>query len=190
VSSTVPAGHVQAANDFLVPNGTFFFELICFLVVLYILGKKIIPRISTAIEARQETIRQQFADAESAKARLEAAEKEYTEALAETRRDASRLREQAQAERAEIVEEARTEARTQVEEMLAAAEERMATDRQQAIMSLRNEVGELAMTLSERIVHDSLNRDSRQRKLVEDFIAGVGASSETSDLSPAGQDKA
>jgi hypothetical protein len=31
------------------------------------------------------------------------------------------------------------------------------------------------MTLSERIVHDSLHRDARQRKLVEDFIAGVGA---------------
>jgi F-type H+-transporting ATPase subunit b len=184
----VAAGHVQAANDFLVPNGTFFFELICFLVVLYILGKKIIPPISTAIEKRQQTIRQQFEDAEAAKTRLEAAEKEYAEALAETRRDASRLREQAQAERAEIVEEARTEARAQVEEMLAAADERLTTERQQAILSLRNEIGELAMTLSERIVHDSLRRDARQRKLVEDFIAGVGASSETSDLSTAGQD--
>jgi hypothetical protein len=40
------------------------------------------------------------------------------------------------------------------------------------------------MTLSERIVHDSLNRDSRQRKLVADFIAGVGASEEVT----AGQD--
>jgi hypothetical protein len=37
-------------------------------------------------------------------------------------------------------------------------------------------------------VHDSLRRDARQRKLVEDFIAGVGASNETSDLSTAGQD--
>jgi F-type H+-transporting ATPase subunit b len=183
---------VEAAktNNFLIPNGTFFFEWIVFILVLIFLGRKVIPRISSMIETRQETIRQQFADAESAKARLEAAEKEYTEALAETRRDASRLREQAQAERAEIVEEARAEARTQVQEMLAAAEERMATERQQAILSLRNEIGELAMTLSERIVHDSLNRDSRQRKLVEDFIAGVGASSETSDLSAAGQDRA
>jgi F-type H+-transporting ATPase subunit b len=175
-------------NDFLLPNGTFFFEWLVFILVVIFIARKIIPRISEMLEKRQETIRQQFADAESAKQRLEAAEKEYTEALAETRRDASRLREQAQAERAEIVEEARNEARTQVEEMLAAAEERMATERQQAILSLRNEVGELAMTLSERIVHDSLKRDARQRKLVEDFIAGVGASTETSELSSAGQD--
>jgi F-type H+-transporting ATPase subunit b len=174
----VPAGHVEATSNFLIPNGTFFFELICFVAVLYILWKKALPPISAMIEKRQETIRQQFEDAESAKARLEAAEKEYAEALAETRRDASRLREQAQAERAEIVEEARTEAQARVDEMLAAAEERIATERQQTILSLRNEIGELAFSLSERIVHDSLRRDARQRKLVDDFIAGVGAGDE------------
>jgi F-type H+-transporting ATPase subunit b len=182
----VPAAQVEATNNFLIPNGTFFFELICFVAVLYILWKKALPPISAMIEKRQETIRKQFEDAESAKARLEAAEREYAEALAETRRDASRLREQAQADRAEIVEEARSEAQARVEEMLAAAEERIATERQQTILSLRNEIGELAMTLSERIVHDSLRRDARQRKLVDDFIAGVGANEEVS----AGQDSA
>jgi F-type H+-transporting ATPase subunit b len=165
-------------NNFLIPNGTFFFELICFLVVLYILGKVIIPRITAMVDQRAETIRKQFEDAESAKARLEAAEKEYAEALAENRREASRLREQAQAERADIVEEARSEAQARVDEMLAAAEERIEVERQQTILSLRNEIGELAMTLSERVVHDSLRRDARQRKLVEDFIAGVGAGEE------------
>jgi F-type H+-transporting ATPase subunit b len=188
----VPVSHVAAGtHNFLLPNGTFFFEWIIFILVVIFLARNKtigIPRITAMLEKRQQTIRQQFEDAESAKARLEAAEKEYSEALAETRRDASRLREQAQAERAEIVEEARTEARAQVEEMLAAADERLTTERQQAILSLRNEIGELAMTLSERIVHDSLRRDARQRKLVDDFIAGVGASSETSDLSTAGQD--
>ncbi len=182
----MPAGHVEATNNFLIPNGTFFFELICFVAILYILWKIPLPRINAMLEKRQETIRKQFEDAESAKARLEAAEREYAEALAETRRDASRLREQAQAERAEIVEEARSEAQARVEEMLAAAEDRIATERQQTILSLRNEIGELAFSLSERIVHDSLRRDARQRKLVDDFIAGVGANEEVS----AGQDSA
>lgn len=187
----VAGGHVEAANNFLIPNGTFFFEVICFLVVLYILAKHIVPRISAMIEQRQETIRQQFQDAESAKHRLEAAEKEYTEALAETRRDASRLREQAQQERAEIVEAARSEAQARVEEMLAAAQDRMVTERQQAILSLRHEIGELATTLAERIVHDSLRSDERQRKLVADFIAGVGATKESesgSGMATAGQE--
>jgi F-type H+-transporting ATPase subunit b len=162
-------------NNFLLPNGTFIFEWIVFILVLVFLARKVIPRITTMIDARQETIRKQFEDAEAAKERLVTAEKEYAEALAETRRDASRLREQAQAERAEIVEEARSEAQARVEEMLAAAADRVATERQQAILALRNEIGELATTLAERVVHDSLREDARQRKLVSDFIAGVGA---------------
>jgi F-type H+-transporting ATPase subunit b len=172
----VPAGHVTAAtNNFLIPNGTFFFEWIIFILVLIFLGKKVIPRITKMIDERQATISKQFEDAEAAKTRLEATEKEYTAALAETRREASRLREQAQAERADIVAEARGEAKAQVDEMLAAAQDRIETERQQTILALRSEIGELAMTLSERIVHDSLNRDARQRKLVADFIAGVDA---------------
>ncbi len=165
-------------NNFLIPNGTFIFEWLVFILVVIFLAKNQtigIPRIVKLIDARQATIRKQFEDAEAAKARLEAAELEYREALAETRRDASRLREQAQAERAEIVEEARSEAQARVEQMLANAEDRIAAERQHTILALRNEIGELAMTLSERIVHDSLRRDARQRKLVEDFIAGVGA---------------
>jgi F-type H+-transporting ATPase subunit b len=81
---TVLAG---GTNNFLIPNGTIFFELLLFLVVLWILAKKIVPRISEAIEQRQETIRKQFEDAKSAKQRLEAAEREYQTALAETRRE-------------------------------------------------------------------------------------------------------
>jgi F-type H+-transporting ATPase subunit b len=170
--------------NFLIPNGTFFFELICFLVILYIIGKYAIPAIAGKIDERQQIIARQFEEAEAARTRLEAAEKEYTEALAETRRDASRMREQAQAERADIVAEARTEAQAQVAEMLSAAEARLATERQQTILALRNEIGELAMTLSERIVHESLQQDARQRKLVSDFIAGVGAGDVVSE--PAG----
>src|SRR6202044_3118268 len=114
-------------------------------VILLIIWKKALPPIIKLLEERQAAIAKQFQDAEDAKARLEQAEKQYAEALAETRRDASRLREQAQAERAEIVEEARAEARTQVEELLANAADRIATERQQTILALRNEIGELAM---------------------------------------------
>jgi F-type H+-transporting ATPase subunit b len=171
-------------NNFLVPNGTFIFEWIVFILVLIFLARKVIPRITAMIDQRQETIRKQFEEAEATKERLEKAERDYAEALAETRREASRLREQAQQERAEIVEEARSEAQARVDEMLAAAADRVATERQQAILALRNEIGELATTLAERMVHDSLREDARQRKLVADFIAGVGAA-DTVDAAPA-----
>src|SRR4051794_8875279 len=170
------AAEGDKTNNFLIPNGTFFFELIVFALILLFLYKKVIPRISSMIEKRQETIRQQFEDAQKAREEAEKARKEYQEALAETRKEISRLREEANAEKGQIIEEARSEARRQAEELLEANRDRLATERTQILLSLRNEIGELAFALSEKIVRDSLRDDERQRKLVDDFISGVGTS--------------
>jgi F-type H+-transporting ATPase subunit b len=152
--------------------------LLLFLVVLWILATKIVPRINTAIEARQAAIRQQFEDAERAREEAEKARQEYTEALAETRKEISRLREEANAEKAQIIDEARTTARREAEAVAEQERAKLETERQQVLMSLRNEIGELAFTLSEKIVRDALREEERQRKLVDDFIAGVGATVE------------
>jgi len=171
------AGAVLAAektNNFLIPNGTFFFELICFVIILWILARYIVPKISTAIEKRQETIRQQFEDAKQAREEAERSRKEYQDALAETRKEITRLREEASAERAQILEQARQEATAYREEQVKVLEDRLATERQQILLSLRSEVGQLAFSLSEKIVHTSLRDDERQRQLVDDFIAGIG----------------
>src|SRR3954454_5509444 len=165
-------------NNFLIPNGTFIFEWIVFGIVLWFIWKKILPPITKRLEQRQETIRQQFEEAEQTKARLEATEKEYKEALAETRRESTRLREEAQAERAQIIEEARSEATRRAEEILEANRDRLATERHQLLLSLRNEIGELAVTLSEKIVHDSLRYHELKRKPADRFITCVGSAVE------------
>ena len=165
-------------NNFLIPNGTFIFEWIVFVLVVIFIARKVYPRINTMIERRQETIRQQFEDAEKAKSEAEKAKKEYQDALAETRKEISRLREEANAEKAQIIEEARSTARAAAAEVTEQERAKLATERQQVLMSLRNEIGELAFTLSEKIVHESLRDEDRQRRLVDDFIAGVGATVE------------
>ena len=189
-AAVIAAAQGEKTNNFLIPNGTFIFEWIVFGIVLWFLWKKILPRITERIEQRQETIRRQFEEAEQTKARLEATEKEYQEALAETRRESTRLREEAQAERAQIIEEARSEATRRAEEILEANRDRLATERHQLLLSLRNEIGELAVTLAEKVVHDALRDDERQGKLVDDFIAGVGSGVEAgSRLESAGTER-
>lgn len=162
-------------NNFLLPNGTFIFEWIVFVLVVLFIAKKIYPRINAMIERRQETIRQQFEDAEKARSDAEKAKKDYQDALAETRKEISRLREEANAEKQQIIDEARATARTEAAAVAEQERARLATERQQVLLSLRNEIGELAFTLSEKIVRESLRDEDRQRRLVDDFIAGVGA---------------
>ena len=51
------------ASNFLVPNGTFWVELAAFVVMFLILRRYVIPPINKAMEARQDAIRQEFAEA-------------------------------------------------------------------------------------------------------------------------------
>jgi len=168
----------EKTNNFLIPNGTFIFEWIVFILVVIFLARKVVPELNRRVEQRQATIKQEFEDAKNAKEEAEKARQEYTDALAETRKEISRLREEANAEKAQIIEEARSTARTEAEAVAEQERAKLATERQQVLLSLRNEIGTLAFTLSEKIVRDSLRDEERQRKLVDDFIAGVGATVE------------
>ena len=63
-------GPTVMESNFLVPNGTFFVELFAFAIMVWILAKFVIPPINKAMTARQEAIRQQFADLDQAKSEV------------------------------------------------------------------------------------------------------------------------
>lgn len=164
-----------AASNFLVPNGTFAFEWLAFMILLWVVWRYVLPPLQRAMEQRQEAIRSQFAEAEAARTRMVTAEQEYQQGLAQMREESARLREEAAAEKAQIIAEARAEAQQQADEVLRRAEERIRVEQQQALRALRADVGRLAVDLAERIVRSSLADDERQRRLIDDFIAQVGA---------------
>jgi F-type H+-transporting ATPase subunit b len=169
------AGVVSAAatHNPIIPNGTFIVELIAFFLILWFLYRKVVPVISASMTKRQELIRSQIEDSKAAKERLEAAEAEYKQAVADTRTDAARIREEARAQGQQIIEEMRAQAQETAERLTATAEARLQSERQLAMVALRSEVGELAVELASRIIGHELSNDARQRQLIDDFINGL-----------------
>ena len=163
------------ASNFLVPNGTFWVELIAFVVMFAILLKFIIPPINRAMTARQDAIRQQFADLEGAKAEAKKAEEEFKAQIADARHEAARIREEAREQGAAIVAEMREKAQEEANRIVANAHAQIDADRKSALASLRSEVGTLATTLAGRIVGESLEDEARQSRVVERFIDGLEA---------------
>src|SRR5215216_5319660 len=98
------------SNNFLVPNGTFFVELIAFAIMFYILAKYIVPPINRAMAARQDAIRKQFADLDQAKTDTKSAEEEFRAQIADARHEAARIREEAREQGAGIIAEMREQA--------------------------------------------------------------------------------
>lgn len=175
IPGSVPAASAEpvivAAQNPLMPTlGTLLAELGGFLVVLFVLWRWVVPPIQRSMQRRQDAIREQFEESQRAKDRAEAAEQQYQEALAEARREASRMREEAQEQRTQIVEDAKTEAREQADAMIARAEEQIANERARVTRELRDDLGRLATDLAERLLRESLTDEERQQRVIERFL--------------------
>lgn len=158
------------ADNFLVPNATFFVELAAFLVLLFLLGKFIIPPINRAMTARQDAIREQFAELDEAKSEASAAEEEFKSQIADARHEAARIREEAREQGAAIIAEMREQAQAEASRIVEHAHVQIEADRKTAAASLRSEVGTLATTLAGRIVGESLDDEARQSRVVDRFL--------------------
>ena len=173
VAQLVPMAETE--SNFLVPNATFFVELAAFALLFYLLAKYVIPPINRAMTNRQEAIRQEFADLDQARADANAAEAEFKAQIADARHEAARIREEAREQGAQIVSEMRQQGESEKARIIDGAHTQIAAERQQAVASLRAEVGTLATTLAGRIVGESLEDDERSGRVVDRFLADLDA---------------
>jgi len=166
---------IPLESNFLVPNATFLVELGAFAIMVFILGKWVIPPINRAMTARQEAIRQQFADLDQAKQEANEAEQEFRAQIADARQEAARIREEAREQGAAIVAEMRDQAQAEANRIVEHAHTQIEADRKAAVASLRSEVGTLAVTLAGRIVGEALDDEARQSRVVDRFLADLDA---------------
>jgi F-type H+-transporting ATPase subunit b len=123
-----------------------------------------------AYAERSAAIEGGIARAEVAQAEAKSALEQYTRQLASAQDEAQALREAARVQGAAIVEELRAKAQEEATRITAAAHASIEAERQQAITSLRNEVGALAVELASKIVGEALDDQARQSRIVDRFL--------------------
>ena len=161
--ASVTSQLVPLESNFLVPNATFFVELAAFALLFFLLAKYVIPPINRAMTARQDAIRQEFADLDEAKDDAHEAEEEFKAQIADARHEAARIREEAREQGAAIIAELREQAQAEAARIVEHAHTQIEAERKAAVASLRAEVGTLATTLAGRIVGESPRRRRAQQ---------------------------
>lgn len=157
-------------NLFLIPNATFFVELVILLIVLGVLWRYAVPPVKRAMDERREMIRRQIEESQQASKRLTEAEARYSKALAEARLEAAKIRETARADAQDIKDEMRQQAEQEVARIRERGEEQLAHQREQVVRDMRGELGKLAVTLAGRIVGESVADDARRAGTVDRFL--------------------
>ena len=155
----------------LIPNLTeLIVGLVTFGIIFFALWRVLLPRLNQTLAERTDKIEGGLQRAEEAQAEANATLARYREQLAEARHEAARLREQAREQGAQIIAEMREQAQAEARRLVDAAHAQIEADRQQALQSLKTEVGGLAVDLASRVVGESLTDEARQRRVVERFL--------------------
>jgi F-type H+-transporting ATPase subunit b len=163
-----------ATSIFLLPNGTFFVELLVFVVLLAIAGKYFLPPINKALNNRQEKIRESLAAADAAKAEAAAADDEKAKVLAEAREQARTIVANAQATSDQLKAEAAGRAQAEYDRILSTAQGEVDSARQRAIDEASARIGEIVFELVEKIVGREVDQSTHD-DLVREAVAALDA---------------
>jgi F-type H+-transporting ATPase subunit b len=146
------------------------FQIVNFLLLLYLLNRFLFKRVLRLLDERETTISQGLEDAEAAARDRELARAEREAALAEARREAEamvqRAAKTAEATSADILAEAKASA----EQITERAREEISAEKEKALAEIRGEVADLALEAAGKLMGSEMDAP-KQRKLVEQFLA-------------------
>jgi F-type H+-transporting ATPase subunit b len=160
------------AGIFILPNATFIFQLIIFLVLIYVVGRKILPPINAAMAERQERIRTSLDAADQARADAVAADDERRGVLEAARHSAREVVAEANRTAEAVRADFQTRGQAEYERIVGSAEAEVALARQRAIDEAANRVGEMAMDVVERVVGRRVSVEAH-RDLIAEAVSAL-----------------
>lgn len=169
-------GGEATPNPVLPESYDLIWSTVCFVIILIFFWRYVLPRMQTLLDERAEAIEGNIAKADEAQRKAEAALEEYTAQLADARAEAGRIREAAREDGKKIVAEAKEQATTEAARVTASAQAQIEAERQSALVSLRSEVGTIAIDLASGVIGESLSDDAKAKAVVDRFLADLEAS--------------
>lgn len=167
---TITIAAAEELNPLVPHTAEIIVGFIAFSLLYLVLRKAVVPKFEKAFTDRTHAIQGGIERAEQAQLEAQRALAQYNEQLSSAREEAQTLREEARVQGAAIVEEFRAKAQEEAARITAAAHASIEAERQQAVTSLRNEVGALAVELASKIVGEALEDQARQSRIVDRFL--------------------
>ena len=167
------AAEGEASNPLLPAIYDIVWSIIPFALVLLLFWRVVLPRLQKTLDERSEAIEGGIAQAESAQAEAKEALEKYNALLSDARAEAASIRDQARAEGTQILQEMKTSAQAEADRIAENAQAQIEAERHQAVLSLRKEVGNLALDLASAVVQERLSEDAKAASVVDKLLADL-----------------
>jgi len=155
-------------NDFSV--GLFFWQSLLFIALILLLKKFAWGPILTAVEEREDGIKNALEAAEKAKAEMQALNADNERILAEARIERDALLKEAREIKDGIVNDAKELANTEADKILTTAKDQINNEKMKAMTELKNTVATLSIDIAEKVLRSELTDKKKQEDLVANAL--------------------
>ena len=174
--NVIPLAAAEGELNPLIPHPIeIVLSLVFFGLLLFAVKKYVVPNFEAVYAERTSAIEGGLEAAETKQKEADERLAELEKQLGDARHEAARIREEAREQGAQIVAEMRQQGEAEKARIIDNGHQQISAERQQAVASLRAEVGTLATTLAGRIVGESLEDDDRSSRVVDRFLGDLDA---------------
>jgi F-type H+-transporting ATPase subunit b len=138
---------------------SFVFQLITFVIVLLILRRWVFPKLVATLEERRKVLEQSLVQARQTEETLHETEAKSEQVLQKAREQADAALADAQNRAKEIISEAEKKGEESAKRIVTEAEEHLSQERNKLRDELKDELTELVVLTTERVLGKSLKKD-------------------------------
>lgn len=153
--------------------GLFFWQTLLFVGLLFLLAKYAWKPILSAVEERENTIKDSLEAAEKAKADMEAVQADNKRILKEARAERDALLAEAKKTSTQIVNDAKEAAQAEADKIAAAAQEAIQQEKNAAINDIKAQVAGLSVDIAQKVLQGELADQKKQEQLVEKLVNDI-----------------
>lgn len=160
--------------ELLLPKlGLIFWMLIAFGITLWILGKYAWKPILKSLDEREKNISDSIMSAENVRKEMSELKSENEALLAQAREERAQMMREAKETRDKIIQDAKEVAKLEMNRIVADAQNVIHQQKMAAITDLKNQVGNLVLEVSEKVLRRELSNQSEQEKYIQQLTQNV-----------------
>lgn len=160
--------------ELLLPKlGLIIWTLVAFGFVFLILSKYAWKPIVGALKEREQNINDSILSAENVRKEMQNLKSENEELLAKAREERAQMMRDAKETKDRIISEAKEQAKAEMTKIVADAQSVIHQQKMAAITDLKNQVGNLVLEVSEKVLRRELNNKADQEKYIQQLTQNV-----------------
>ena len=150
--------------------GLFFWQLLIFIFLVLLLKKFAWKPILDAVNERESSIKDAMSEADKARNEMAAIQESNQKVLKEARAEREALLKDARNTGAEIVAQAKTDAKTEANKIISQAQEAIQNEKRAAVSELKNQVAQISLEIAEKVIDTELANKDKQAQLVDKLL--------------------